>query len=99
MKDYNFVDVRDTLMDHNDEYIYYKTDHHWTSAGACLAYDVWSERTGGEAETEDGLVKNVVSDKFRGACIQKFWMPIRPMMKSGHMDYRKMRLLAAKTVL
>lgn len=71
MKDYNFVDVRDTLMDHNDEYIYYKTDHHWTSAGACLVYDVWSERTGGEAETEDGLVKNVVSDKFRGSLYSK----------------------------
>lgn len=71
MKDYNFVDVRDTLMDRNDEYIYYKTDHHWTSAGACLAYDVWSERTGGEAETEDGLVKNVVSDKFRGSLYSK----------------------------
>lgn len=71
MKDYNFVDVRDMLMDHNDEYIYYKTDHHWTSAGACLAYDVWSERTGGEAETEDGLVKNVVSDKFRGSLYSK----------------------------
>lgn len=71
MKDYNFVDVRDTLMDHNEEYIYYKTDHHWTSAGACLAYEVWSERTGGEAETEDGLVKNVVSDKFRGSLYSK----------------------------
>lgn len=71
MKDYNFVDVRDTLMDHNEEYIYYKTDHHWTSAGACLAYDAWSERTGGEAETEDGLVKNVVSDKFRGSLYSK----------------------------
>lgn len=71
MKDYNFVDVWDTLMDHNDEYIYYKTDHHWTSAGACLAYDAWRERTGGEAETEDGLVKNVVSDKFRGSLYSK----------------------------
>ena len=71
MKDYNFVDVRDTLMDHNEEYIYYKTDHHWTSAGACLAYDAWSERTGGEVEKEDGLAKNVVSDKFRGSLYSK----------------------------
>lgn len=71
MKDYNFVDVRDTLMDHNEEYIYYKTDHHWTSAGACLAYGAWSGRTGGEAEKEDGLVKNVVSDKFRGSLYSK----------------------------
>lgn len=71
MKDYNFVDVRDTLMDHKDEYIYYKTDHHWTSAGACLAYDAWSERTGGAVEKEDGLAKNVVSDKFRGSLYSK----------------------------
>ena len=71
MKDYNFVDVRDTLMDHNEEYFYYKTDHHWTSAGACLAYDAWSERTGGEVEKEDGLAKNVVSDKFRGSLYSK----------------------------
>ena len=71
MKDYNFVDERDTLMDHNEEYIYYKTDHHWTSAGACLAYDAWSERTGGEVEKEDGLAKNVVSDKFRGSLYSK----------------------------
>lgn len=71
MKDYNFVDVRDTLMDHNEEYIYYKTDHHWTSAGVCLAYDAWSERTGGEIEKEDGLAKNVVSDKFRGSLYSK----------------------------
>ena len=71
MKDYNFVDVRDTLMDHNDEYIYYKTDHHWTSAGACLAYEVWSEHTGGEAEKKDELAENVVSDKFRGSLYSK----------------------------
>ena len=71
MKDYNFVDVRDTLMDHNEEYIYYKTDHHWTSAGACQAYEVWSEHTGGEAEKKDELAENVVSDKFRGSLYSK----------------------------
>lgn len=71
MKDYNFVDVRDTLMDHNEEYIYYKTDHHWTSAGSCLAYEVWSEHTGGEAEKKDELAENVVSDKFRGSLYSK----------------------------
>ena len=33
-----FVDVRQTLVDHKDEYIYYRTDHHWTSLGAYYAY-------------------------------------------------------------
>ena len=32
-----FVDVRSTLEDHKGEYIYYRTDHHWTSLGAYYA--------------------------------------------------------------
>ncbi len=34
----NVIDVRPTLTEHNDEYIYYRTDHHWTSYGAYIAY-------------------------------------------------------------
>ena len=33
-----FVDVRGTLTDHKGEYLYYRTDHHWTSLGAYYAY-------------------------------------------------------------
>ena len=33
-----FVDVRNVLADHKDEYIYYKTDHHYTTLGAYYAY-------------------------------------------------------------
>ena len=33
-----FVDVRQTLADHKGEYVYYRTDHHWTSTGAYYAY-------------------------------------------------------------
>ena len=33
-----FVDVRQTLTAHKDEYIYYRTDHHWASTGAYYAY-------------------------------------------------------------
>ena len=34
----NFIDVSKTLLENNDKYIYYKTDHHWTTKGASLAY-------------------------------------------------------------
>ena len=34
----NFIDVSKTLLDNNDKYIYYKTDHHWTTKGANFAY-------------------------------------------------------------
>ena len=33
-----FVSVEQTLADHKDEYIYYRTDHHWTTLGAYYAY-------------------------------------------------------------
>ncbi|EDS78412.1 conserved hypothetical protein [Clostridium botulinum C str. Eklund] len=37
-KNIKFVDVYDDLNMHNKEYIYYKTDHHWTTLGAYYAY-------------------------------------------------------------
>ncbi len=36
----------DALKDHTDEYIYYKTDHHWTTLGAYYTYVEWCEKTG-----------------------------------------------------
>ena len=64
MKDYNFVDVRDTLMDHNDEYIYYKTDHHWTSYGAYLAYLTYMDSLGLEAIDIDKLEEIKINNFF-----------------------------------
>lgn len=32
------IKVYDTLKQHNDEYIYFHTDHHWTALGAYYAY-------------------------------------------------------------
>ena len=41
-----FVDVRQTLAEHKDEYIYYRTDHHWTSTGAYYAYKLLCDTLG-----------------------------------------------------
>lgn len=32
------INIYETLLDNKEKYIYYKTDHHWTSYGAYLAY-------------------------------------------------------------
>lgn len=56
-------DLRDTLSAHADEYIFYRTDHHWTSEGAYLAYQQFAEskgmplfdRTAAEEKTVDGF--------------------------------------------
>ena len=37
------VDIYDNLMKHRDEYIYYRTDHHWTSLGAYYGYEKWCQ--------------------------------------------------------
>lgn len=34
----DFMDMPSILLQHRDEYIYYKTDHHWTSLGAYYAF-------------------------------------------------------------
>lgn len=34
----NKIDVYSSLLSHKDEYIYFRTDHHWTALGAYYAY-------------------------------------------------------------
>lgn len=33
------VDMFQNLVDHNDEYLYFRTDHHWTALGAYYCYE------------------------------------------------------------
>jgi len=42
----NVVDVTETLKSHTDEYIYYRTDHHWTTLGAYYAYADYMQAIG-----------------------------------------------------
>lgn len=40
------VPIYNTLMSHRSEYIYFNTDHHWTSLGAYYAYDQFAQKAG-----------------------------------------------------
>ena len=42
----NTVDVYSALMAHKDEYIYFRTDHHWTATGAYYAYEAFCKKAG-----------------------------------------------------
>ena len=33
------VNIFNTLIAHNDEYLYFRTDHHWTALGAYYGYE------------------------------------------------------------
>lgn len=40
------VDVFDNIKNHNSEYIYFRTDHHWTALGAYYAYEEFCKAKG-----------------------------------------------------
>lgn len=40
------INVYDALNQHKDEYIFFKTDHHWTALGAYYGYEAFMEATG-----------------------------------------------------
>lgn len=67
----NFVDVRAEFTAHKEEYIYYKTDHHWTTYGAFLAYGQWAANRGFEAYDVDNFEVNKVSEDFLGTVYSK----------------------------
>lgn len=71
MEDYNFIDVRQELATHKDEYIYYRTDHHWTTDGAYIAYEKWCESTGHDCVGRDALRQQIVTENFRGSLYSK----------------------------
>lgn len=42
----HYVDVYNSLLAHNREYIFFRTDHHWTQLGAYYAYRTFAEAIG-----------------------------------------------------
>ncbi len=45
------INVYNVLAEHNNEYLYFKSDHHWTGLGAYYAYTAFCEQTGQEPMT------------------------------------------------
>ncbi len=74
----NVVDVTDVLNEHNVEYIFYKTDHHWTSLGAYYAYAAWIEAKGEVIDPITAWTKEQLCDNFRGTTYAKVNYPFAP---------------------
>lgn len=69
-KKINFIDSYKTLENHKDEYIYYKTDHHWTTRGA---YYVFLEAAKNmKLNVEENQYDNkIVTNRFDGTLSSK----------------------------
>ena len=61
------VDIYSALSAHTDEYIFYRTDHHWTSLGAYYGRSALAESMGLPCPALDSYTdRHVVSEKFYG---------------------------------
>jgi len=73
----SFVDLREVLSSHADEYIYYKTDHHWTSLAAGYAFDELKDALARNKESSlqnarfEDYVKYTVTEDFSGTLASK----------------------------
>lgn len=65
------MDMKNVLKQHQDEYIYFRTDHHWTALGAYYAYLAWAETTGHPADQKEDFHIETVFEDFYGTTYNK----------------------------
>lgn len=63
----NFVDVYSEMYDHRTEYLFYKSDHHWTGRGAYYAYRAFAKSIGLEPTPLDGFDYEIRNDNYHGS--------------------------------
>ena len=61
-----FVDVTAALAAHSGEYLFYRTDHHWTSLGAYYAFADLADDLGIQAPAREDYTVYAVSTTFEG---------------------------------
>jgi hypothetical protein len=64
------IDAYSALGEHKDEYIYFRTDHHWTQRGAYYAYRAFMDAEGGESVDINNFESNTFSG-FLGSLYDK----------------------------
>lgn len=65
-KDVTAINPYNYLADHNEEYIYFKSDHHWTGLGAYYAYKAFADTNGMPALNLKDCTENQI-DGFTGS--------------------------------
>lgn len=65
--DVTFINGFDFLAPHASEAIYYRTDHHWTTYGAYLAYVAYAQQKGWKPLAQSDFMIETVSHSFLGS--------------------------------
>lgn len=66
----NFVNTYDALAAHDTEYLFFRTDHHWTQRGAYYAYAEFAKSVGLTPTPMEGLTYAVRNDDYHGSMYQ-----------------------------
>ena len=66
------------LSEKKGEYLYYRTDHHWTALGAYYAYEQWAKEMGFTPWKLEDFQEEVVSDDFLGTLYSKVNVVTKP---------------------
>lgn len=68
------IDMYSALAAHKDEYIFYRTDHHWTSLGAYYGYEAIMTAMGYEASPLSSFERQTLTEEFYGTIYSKSGM-------------------------
>ncbi len=63
----NFVNVYPMMYEHRSEYLFFKSDHHWTGLGAYYAYSAFAESIGLEPTPLDEFSYKIINNEYRGS--------------------------------
>lgn len=65
--DVNFVNLKDVYLKHAKEYLYFKSDHHWTHRGAYYAYSEFAKSVGFTPTPIDAFEKKILTEHYIGS--------------------------------
>ena len=68
----------ENLRRHREEYIYYRTDHHWTMLGAYYAYETWAKEQGLTPVPLEELKRETIKEDFLGTHYGKLHDAAKP---------------------
>ncbi len=63
----NFVDTYSEMYAHRNEYLFFKSDHHWTARGAYYAYRAFAESRGWTPTELDDFDYKIINDNYHGS--------------------------------
>ena len=77
----NFVDVYPGLWEHRHDYLFYRTDHHWTQRGAYYAYEAWAKSVDLEPTPLEDFEFAIHQEEYQGSMYN--WT-LDPRVKEFH---------------